>query len=263
MLSICVVIMLLNISAASGGILPIGMTAVLEGESRTSKVTVSYKGKMSFTQVLEFGEAAKRVEDRAHWEGEGAQRYLVYTRIEKLNNNCEFKHVFTFLPGKLFKMKNYENTMTAEDGELVRHEFYNFNSKTMKYPDVMAHPFTLDLALRTFDLKIGARRYFHLWLSPTTVFKMETVVTGVEEIGIPNGNKVKCWRIEMTPDFADAYGAFVNRIIRPLVPEFLFWVRCEAPHFVVKYNGPLGQVNPVGGPTETQELINYSPGKGG
>ena len=263
MIKVYALFLLFGAMVMNDGIQPISMPNIREGEVRTSKVSVLYKGKMSPTQVLEFGEAANYVESRATWEGEGPQRRLVYTRTEKLNNNCEFKHVFTFLPGNLFKMQQYENTMTASDGEIVQRELYSFSSKARKYPEVMAHPFTIDILLRTFDLKPGTRRYFHLWLSPTTVFKMETVVTGIEEVGALNGKKVRCCRIKMAPDFTATYGALVNSIIRPLVPEFIFWVQCEEPHIVIKYRGPLGQVNPVGGPTETQELINYYPGKGG
>ena len=255
-----VLLLLLNISAVNGEIPPIDMPSILEGESRVSKVTINYKGKMSPTQVLEFGEAAKLSETSVHWEGEGPDKHLVYTRMEKLNNECEFKHVFVFLPGKLFRMKHYENVMTAPNGEIIQREFYNFATQQAKYPEVMAHPFTLDLAFRTFDLRKGAKRNFNLWLSASTVFEMETVVTGIEEVEMPDGKKVKCYRLDMIPDFAKVYGAFINRLIRPLVPEFIFWIDCEAPHIVLKYNGPLGQVNPVGGPTETQLLVSYFPG---
>ena len=242
---------------------PIPVPQILEGETRALRVQISHKDKLSESQKLTLGSAAKQVETLAHWEGEGAGRRLIYTRKELLNNGCIAEHVFTFLPGYKLRMKNAKKTITSPSGKAIQTEFYDFTDPVMKYPSVLAHPFTLELAFRTFDFTPGSRRAFNIWLNPAAILRMETVTKGIEEIELPGGKKMKCYRIDMSPNLTADFGALANRLLKPLIPDYIFWVSVDGMHPVVKYSGPMGQISPVGAPNEVHELLSYNPGKGG
>ena len=239
---------------------PISVPKIPEGETRVLKVTVSHKEKMSPGQILSLNASARQIETRVHWEGTGADRYLVYQRTELLNNNCTAKYIFTFLPGAELKMKNLDKTITAPGGKVVQKEFYDYTEPLLKYPPILAHPFTLEVAFRSFDLTPGSRRAFNLWLAPNMIMNMETVVGGIETVTLSNGKQYKCYRIEMIPNFVDTFGALTDKLIRPIVPGYTFWLSAEGTHPLVKYSGPMGQVSPIGAPTETHEMVNYTPG---
>ena len=242
---------------------PIKIPKLLEGETRVSKVTIKHKAKLSRSQQLTLNSAAKRIESRVHWEGQGAGRHLVLSEIAILHGGCKAKITFTFLPGNELKIKHFETILTSPSGKVIGRAFFDLTDPVLQYPPFLVHPATLDLVFRTFEYKTGNRRKFDLWLGPNAILSMETRVGKIEEVALPGGKKMKCYRLEMKPDLAEDFGVFVSKLLSPLLPDYTFWINAKAPHYVVKYRGPMGQVSPMGAPTETHELIKYTPGGGG
>lgn len=251
----------LFISAVGVAPEPINVPDLLEGEVRVSKVTTSNKDKFTASQQMTLAMAANRIESRVHWDGQGAERFLVYTRTETLNNKCIAVSTFTHLPGKFLKLKSFEKVVTSPSGKSVQKEFYDFTDPTLKYPPVLVHPFTLEIAFKSFDIKPGSQRKFALWLNSAAVLNMEAVVVGPDVIDLPNEKKVKCVKIQMKPNFTQDFGAFANKMITPLVPDYSFWIRTDGSKCFVKYVGPMGQISPVNAPTETHEMVSFTPGK--
>ncbi len=255
-------VFLIGIMAASAPApKPVDVPELNDGEKRVLKVNISYDGKISEEQnrVLQF--APRKAVSGVQWEGEGAERRLVTTRVEYLKNGCVTTHTFHFLPGRHLKLKSIERITKGPDGKVIERRFFDLAHSVFKYPEVMLHPFILEIAFRSFELKPGKRRCFHLWLDPVNVLKMVTTVKKPEEVKLPDGGVVKAYRLEMKPDFSEEFGSFANRLLEPVVPDYTFWIRAESPHVMVKYTGPLGQVKPIGAPTETHELISYKPGE--
>jgi hypothetical protein len=46
----------------------------------------------------------------------------------------------------------------------------------------------------------------------------------------------------------------VGRALKPLLAGYVLWVDKNAPHQLVKYQGPFGMINLIGGPLEIYEL---------
>jgi len=257
------VILLSVLAASRPAPTPISVPKIPEGEVRVLKVALSHKEKLSPGQIITFNGSAKQIETRIHWEGQGADKYLVYTRAETLNNNCISKYVLTFFPGPELKMKNLDKTVTTPGGKVVQREYYDFSDPALKYPPILLHPFTLEIAFRSFEPTPGNRRAFNLWLNPMAVLKMEAVVGNTEEVTLSNGKKYKCYRIEMLPNIAEDFGVFADKLFRPLAPSYVFWLSAEGSHPLVKYSGPMGQVSFVNAPIETHEMVSYTAGEGG
>ena len=242
---------------------PVTMPEIREGESRELKVTHSFKGKAGRGQKMTMNFAAKRIKTRVVWKGEGAAKYLVYERDEILQNKCRAVHTFNFKPRDELVLRSYERVISAPGGKTVQKLYFDFTISSLGYPPVLLHPFILELAFRSFDMTPGAKRTFNLWLGEAVVLLMHTNVEGIETIDLPNEKGVRCYRISMKPDFSEDFGAFANRVLSPLIPDYTFWMKADGSKVLVKYVGPMGQVSPVGAPTETHELLSYIPGKGG
>lgn len=249
------------VTAGAPAPVPIETPDLKDGETRVLKVSVSYDGKMSREQTRLLNFTPRKAVNRVRWEGEGAERHPVTTRVEYLKNGCVTAHTFVFMSGKNLKLKSIERVTKSPDGEVIERRYFDLAHPVFEYPEVMLHPFILEIAFRSFELKPGKHRCFYLWLDPVNVLKMVTTVKGTEDVELPDGKTVKAYRMEMKPDFSEEFGSFANRLLGPIVPDYTFWLSAEPPHQLVKYVGPLGHVKPIGAPTETHELISYSPGE--
>jgi len=260
MLKALSLLMLAVVTASTPVSGPIETPNLKDGEERVLKITVSYDGKMSEGQNRLLAFASRKAVSRLHWEGEGPGRRLVSTRVDYLKNGCVAKHTFFFKPGRYLKLESIERVTRSPDGNVIEQGYFNLADPVFRYPEVMLHPFILELAFRSFELKPGRRRCFYLWLDTSNVLKMVLTVKDTENVELPDGKVVRAYRMEMKPDFSDEFGSFANRLLEPIVPDYTFWISAEPPHLMVKYVGPLGQVKPIGAPTEKHELVGYTPG---
>lgn len=217
--------------------------------------------KLPLNQRLLYRETANRIETDLRWIGEPGRRQPEYTRTEDLNSRCRSVARFRFLPGDRLQLQEMTRTVANPAGETVREEYFDFEDPLFGYPADLCHPYTLELAYRSLDLKPGLTRDFHLWLGATASLKMTARVAGLETLTLNDGRKVACYRVEMVPDLVEYVGA-LGKLIQPIVPRYTWWLDAAGSHSQVRYRGPLGQINVINAPVEVHDLLERKESEG-
>jgi len=168
-------------------------------------------------------------------------------------NKYTIRHYFKFKPGPKMNVSYYEKTVLLPSGKKIRTEAYDLSESIPAFPNEIAHPLILPIFFRGLDFVSGKSRDFYLWLNPMLIMAMKVVVKGEEDVTVPAGT-IRCYRLEMEPDMVDFGGDVIGRVLKPFVPKYTFWLDKKAPHSLVKYRGPFGQINSAVAPTETFEL---------
>jgi hypothetical protein len=114
------------------------------------------------------------------------------------------------------------------------------------YPEV-ALPFLL--AWMPLD---GQRRSVYAWINDRFIAKVYVEVDGRRTISI-GGTSHETIEVIMYPDLNDwiPMGAMVTRLVKPFVPKYHMWYARQAPHRLVRFEGPYG---PPGAPEIVLEL---------
>ena len=172
-------------------------------------------------------------------------------------NRYTIRNYFKFKPGSKMALVYYEKTVFTPSGKKIRTEAYDYTESIPAFPAEMAHPLMLPLAFRGMDFKPGKSREFYLWLNPMLIMTMKVAVKGEEDVPVPAGT-IRCYRLEMEPDMRDLGGEIIARVLKPFAPKYIFWLDKKAPHSMVKYQGPFGQINIAAAPTEIYELVKVS-----
>ena len=114
------------------------------------------------------------------------------------------------------------------------------------YPEV-ALPFLL--AWMPLD---GQRRSVYAWINDRFIAKVYVEVDGRHTISI-RGTSYETIEVIMYPDLNDwiPMGAMITRLVKPFVPKYRMWYARQAPHRLVRFEGPYG---PPGAPEVVLEL---------
>jgi hypothetical protein len=114
------------------------------------------------------------------------------------------------------------------------------------YPEV-ALPFLL--AWMPLD---GQRRSVYAWINDRFIAKVYVEVDGRPTISI-RGTSHETIEVIMYPDLNDwiPMGAMITRLVKPFVPKYRMWYARQAPHRLVRFEGPYG---PPGAPEVVLEL---------
>lgn len=237
--------------------IPDGETRKLKVRYEDPKFSDAYFASKPINQRVLHEEAAASIETLARLKGEGKNRQLVYTRSEILHNRVTSVWDLTFAPGENLILTSIEHKAKTATGKLVEQEFWDLSDPVFRYPSDTYHAYALEVFFRSLPLKTGHKTSFHLWLAPKSVMRMWVTVEKVETLKLPAGD-IECYCLQMTPNLEDFLGK-PGKIIQPLVPKYTFWLATKGSHPMVKYRGPLGEVNLVSAPIEVHELTNISP----
>lgn len=243
---------------------PLNLPPIVDGEIRLlnvryedPKMTEAYFASKPLNQRILHDEAASSIETTVKYRTEGNNRQLIYLRKEILHNKTISEWKFTFAPAKNLILQTIEHEVKTPSGKIVRKEFFDLSDPLFRYPSDSFHPYTLELFFRTLPVKVGYKGSFHLWLAPKSVIRMTISVDKIENVKTPAG-EFESYCLQMTPNLEDFLGK-AGKVVQSLVPGYTFWLALRGTHPVVKYRGPLGEVNMVGAPIEIHELVKITP----
>ena len=151
------------------------------------------------------------------------------------------------------RMRSERLVRSVLDGErVVRREEVHFLGDVLPmpeqaYPEVML-PFVL--AWQPFD---GSTRALYAWICDRFVAASRYEGRGTQKLDLPLGKRSARYMV-MYPDLNDwvNMGRVLTRLAKPLLPRYDMWFATDAPHTVLRYEGPYG---PPGAPEIILELI--------
>jgi hypothetical protein len=116
------------------------------------------------------------------------------------------------------------------------------------YPEV-ALPFLL--SWMPLD---GQRRSVYAWINDRFIAKVYVEVEGRHTLSL-HGKSHETIEVIMYPDLNDwiPMGAMITRLVKPFVPKYRMWYAKQAPHRLVRFEGPYG---PPGAPEIVLEVIS-------
>jgi hypothetical protein len=149
-------------------------------------------------------------------------------------------------------MRALSREMFDAGGTVVRREHVpDFRHESLglplaTYPEV-ALPFLL--AWMPLD---GQRRSVYAWINDRFIAKVYVEVEGRHSISI-RGTSHETVEVIMYPDLNDwiPMGAMITRLVKPFVPKYRMWYARQAPHQLVRFEGPYG---PPGAPEVVLEI---------
>lgn len=138
-----------------------------------------------------------------------------------------------------------------DDGAVVRHEAVptylhaKIGMPAEMYPEV-ALPFMLGW------LELETRKSLYAWINDRFVAKLYVERAGTEVLAAPIGRR-ETVKVVMYPDLNDwiSLGSVLTRLAKPFIPKYRMWFEAEAPHRLVRFEGPYG---PPGAPEIILEL---------
>ncbi len=152
-----------------------------------------------------------------------------------------------------------EKKTVSRSGKEVRYFWTDYQDPMFDYPDVLCHVYTITTAMRKMDLFVGAEHDINLLLDFDSLpWHMYLEVETEEKVEVPAG-AIDCYKVVLKPDYKSIMGkwAWTSSIIKPFVPDFVFWMEKEKPRELVRFQGTFG---PVGGsPPQSHELVSIIP----
>jgi hypothetical protein len=124
-------------------------------------------------------------------------------------------------------------------------------SKTLKwtpqsFPDELLFHWIRTLPFEQLEKEQKQRQEpFTLIVGPSRQFKINALFDGRERVKTPAGT-FECYRIDLVPQL---FGP-----LKKLAPEMSIWCAIEAPHYWVRYTGPVGG---PGSPQAVIELVKF------
>ncbi|HEX3771861.1 MAG TPA: hypothetical protein VHV30_13385, partial [Polyangiaceae bacterium] len=137
-------------------------------------------------------------------------------------------------------------------GRLVRNEEVpDFRHDALGLPHSTYPEVALPFLLAWLPLD-GQRRSVYAWINDRFIAKVYVEVEGRKTIHI-GGTPHETIEVIMYPDLNDwiPMGAMITRMIKPFVPKYKMWYAREAPHRLVRFEGPYG---PPGAPEVVLEI---------
>ncbi len=186
-------------------------------------------------------------------ERDGKPVYI-FEREERTAKNDHIYWTFVLDTEQLGLMRIEKKTV-SRSGQVVRESWVNYRDPLFNFPEKLCHIYTISVMVRAMDLKPGMRDDFYLLLSEdASPWHMFVVVDGEEKVTVPAGT-FDCWRLKLEPDYDDILGrwSWASTMIKPLVPDYFFWVMKDGTHPLVKFQGKFGPVGAA--PSQAHELV--------
>ncbi|HUT52312.1 MAG TPA: DUF3108 domain-containing protein [bacterium] len=182
----------------------------------------------------------------------------IFEREERTAKNDRIFWTFVLDTQQLGLMRIEKKTL-SRSGQVVRESWVNYRDPLFSFPEKLCHIYTISVMVRVMDLKAGARDDFYLLLSEdASPWHMFVVVDGEEKVTVPAGT-FDCWRLKLEPDYDDILGrwSWASTMIKPLVPDFFFWVAKDGTHPLIRFEGKFGPVGAA--PSQAHELTGIHP----
>jgi hypothetical protein len=127
----------------------------------------------------------------------------------------------------------------------VRKEEVDFTSRLLELPETTYPEVLMPFLLNSFPLD-GKKRSLHSWINDRFVARTYFEVSGKTTLQI-GGARVEAYDTILYPDLNDwvSLGAVATKIAKPLLPKYRMWYSVEAPHALLRFEGPYG---PPGAP---------------
>jgi len=155
------------------------------------------------------------------------------------------------LEGRL-RCRRLVRSVSNGTGERVRLEETLFRDRTFPLPE-SAYPEVALPFLLAWQPMDGRTRDLYAWINDRFVARVEYQSQGEVDLALPSGTRKAIKKI-MYPDFNDwiPLGKVLSRMARPFVPKYHMWFSLEAPHTVLRFEGPYG---PPGAPEIVLEWL--------
>jgi hypothetical protein len=153
--------------------------------------------------------------------------------------------------GAGLSVQRLERRVITTEGATSRHELVDFASSTHELPACtyveVSTPFLL--GAQPFD---GKLRSLYAWICDRFVAKVYYESRGVSRIAVPAG-QIEAREVIMYPDLNDwvKLPSIITKLSKPFLPKYHMWYEAEAPHKLVRFEGPYG---PPGAPEILLEL---------
>lgn len=218
-----------------------------------ARYTIRSREKRSFHTVLD---AEKLVDpsrtSQVRVGRDGAGVFVAMTHPIAGGTITEDVH-FDEVDGRLLTRAVLREVRDHAGGVARREEVLQFHHGTLglphaAYPEV-ALPFVL-----AFSPHDAQRRSLFAWINDRFVARVYFETVGKATLDLPIGRRAAIERV-MYPDLNDwvSLGAIVTKLAKPLLPKYRMWFDAEAPHGVLRFEGPYG---PPGAPEIVLELAS-------
>ncbi len=229
------------------------------GFEGTAKYTMKPREKRAFHTVLDARNMLDTSPDRGgHVQLSQADGQVVFTtKLPILRGEVQEEIRFERTGGGLLT-KSLTRKLLGADGHCTRLEdIAAFRNETLSFPDATYPEVSLPFCLGWFPLD-GTRRSIYAWINDRFVAKVYVETAGRSRITLPIGTR-DAVEVIMYPDLNDwiSLGSVLTRLAKPFVPKYYMWFEPEAPHRLLRFEGPYG---PPGAPELTLELASISAG---
>jgi hypothetical protein len=182
----------------------------------------------------------------------------VLQREERLDTGTVVDWTFQFDP-QSGELERVEKGVTSPSGKPVRGAWVDYRDPMFRNPPFTAHIDTIPYTLKRLPLAVGNRDEFYLTLSmdfkPWRIFAS---VVKTETITVPAG-AFPCYMIQLAPDYESILGSWAwgAKLLKPLVPDYYFWIETEEPHRLIRFTGKFGPNGSA--PLQAWELTRVGP----
>jgi len=228
------------------------------GFASIAKYAIRPREKRAFHSVLE----AKNMLDTAPERGSivefafDADDVVFTARQPILRGDLQEEIRFKRSGGAGLVTKSLHRKLFGADGRCVREEaISDFHHETLPLPTATYPEVTLPFCLGWLPLD-GKRRSVYAWINDRFVAKVYVEVSGRSRVSVPFGSR-DAIEVIMYPDLNDwiSLGSVLTRLAKPFIPKYYMWFESEAPHRLLRFEGPYG---PPGAPEITLELASVS-----
>ena len=207
-------------------------------------------------------ERVKEIRNRLYRTVQAGQPVYIFEREDRTDDGDQISWSFTLSPDRLGLLR-VEKKIRSHSGQQVVDSWYDYRDPMFSFPKNTCFLYTIVPALEAMRLEPGAQNDIYVLLSlDQTPWHMFVVVEARETITVPAGT-FPCLRVRLEPDYKQIMGrwSWAASVVKPLVPDYIFWVEEAPPHYLIRFEGKYGPVGAT--PTQTHELTAILPPPGG
>jgi hypothetical protein len=150
-------------------------------------------------------------------------------------------------------MRSMSREMVDGGGQAIRREHVpDFRHDSLGLPMATYPEVALPFLLAWMPLD-GQQRSVYAWINDRFIAKVYVEVSGRHTLSI-RGTSHETIEVIMYPDLNDwiPLGTMLTKLVKPFVPKYRMWYAKQAPHRLVRFEGPYG---PPGAPEVVLELL--------
>ena len=207
-------------------------------------------------------ERVKEISTRLYRTVQRGQPVYIFDREDRTDEGDHISWSFTLSPEQLGLLR-VEKKIQSHSRQQVVDSWYDYRDPMFNFPKNTCFLYTIVPALEAMRLEVGAQNDIYVLLSlDQTPWHMFVVVEARETVTVPAGT-FACLRIRLEPDYKQIMGrwSWAASVVKPLAPDYRFWVEEAPPHYLVRFEGKYGPVGAT--PTQTHELTAILPPPGG